>query len=74
MARTFIEKFDFFSPYDHHDVDVDEVDDDDDGSFFGGEFRVPACADMGSEDHPWCAPIFLSFFYALLLFSQKGLS
>jgi hypothetical protein len=25
----------------------------------GGEFRVLACADMGSEDPPWRAPVFV---------------
>ena len=52
------------------DIDDDDIDDDDDGvnDVVGGlrggrELRVLACADTGSEDPPWRAPVFLMFLF-----------
>jgi hypothetical protein len=35
----------------------------------GGGFMVLACADTGSEDPPWRAPILTLLLFSLLLFS-----
>jgi hypothetical protein len=50
--------FSFFSFFLDDDVDVDDVV----GGLRGGEFRVLACADTGSEDPPWRAPVFKLIF------------
>jgi hypothetical protein len=48
----------FFLLFFFHDVNDDDVDDVVGGLRGVGEFRVLACADTGSEDPLWRAPLF----------------
>ena len=59
---------------DDYDVDdIDDYDDVDDGvqdvvGGLGGGFRVLACADTGSEDPPWRAPVLIVIFFVIFSF------